>query len=312
MRILIIKPSSLGDIIHGLVVAASIRRQLPEARIDWVARDIFAPLVRRARCVDTVFTFSRSGGIGGFFETVRNIRRAGCYDWVLDMQGLARSAAMTRLACGHRKVGRPDAREGGRLLVPRVVRRPSREPAHAVERLLPFLEVLGLRSDGEYAVEFAPNEREESMVGGRYIVLFPESRRQEKEWPHFGELGQLLAQQVSGCTIVWSGTDSSLPLPAGESILDWRAKVPLAGLTGLIGRASLVVANDSGPMHLAAALGRPTVGLFGPTDPRLYGPWPVDAPGHRVFRAPDGDLRQLSADEVAAGCVKLLVANELR
>lgn len=312
VKILIIKPSSLGDIIHGLQVAALIRRRLPDARIDWVARDVFAPLVRRARCVDSVFEFSRSGGASGFLRLMREIRAAGEYDWVFDMQGLARSALMALLTRGKRKAGRPDAREGAGLLLRHCVRRPAIEPAHALERLLPFAAEIGIDTTAEFVpLEFQMSADFQSAPAQPYILLFPESRRAEKEWPHFDQLGPRLASQFPSHIVVWSGADKAKELPGGDSIRDLRGCVPLADLPQLIAGAALVVANDSGPMHISAAMARPTVAVFGPTDPSLYGPWPIGSQRHRVVVADQGNLDCLNPDAVLRECFALMTSDEV-
>jgi ADP-heptose:LPS heptosyltransferase len=102
LDILIIKPSSLGDIIHGLQVAQSLKAQQPDTRITWVAREIFAPLVEACACVDEVIVFHRKAGWAGLRQCIREIR-ARRYDWVWDMQGLARSGLMTWRARAGRK-----------------------------------------------------------------------------------------------------------------------------------------------------------------------------------------------------------------
>lgn len=293
-------------------MAALIRQQLPDVRIDWVARDVFAPLVRRASCVDSVFEFSRNGGVGGFLRLVGEIRARGRYDWVFDMQGLARSALMTIFAKGGRKIGRPDAREGAGLLVWRRVSRPPAEPAHAIERLLPFATAVGVEIPAELPpLQFAASTDDCGIPAQPYVVLFPESRRVEKEWPAFGRLGELLARALPNHTVVWSGTGRELPLPAGPQFRDLRAAIGLADVPQLIAGSDLVVANDSGPMHIAAAIRRPTVAVFGPTDPRLYGPWPIESPQHRVVVAEGGDLAGLSAEVVAEKCLDLLADDKV-
>jgi ADP-heptose:LPS heptosyltransferase len=109
-RILIIKPSSMGDIIHGLLVAEAIQAQLPNVSIDWVVRREFAELVDAASVIDQTFIFKRTGGIRGFVRLMRAIR-AQRYDVVIDLQGLARTGILTRVARAPRKLGRSDARE---------------------------------------------------------------------------------------------------------------------------------------------------------------------------------------------------------
>lgn len=337
-EILVIKPSSLGDIIHGLQVTESIRRQVPGMRVTWVVRDTFAPLVDACATVDDVMVFQRKGGVRGFMKLLKTIgsRR---FEWVLDMQGLARSGLMTCAAnCPKRhKLGRSDAREfsgwayGQKIPMPGTdtVSKPPYEAldangqmdtstsrdgghAHAIDILLEFLPMMGLQKSLSGKLQFklpAPTPAIARAFDGPTklpVVLFPSSRRPEKEWPGFAELaGRLL--DACDHKIIW--TDSQ-PIEAP----DWAEKrfVNLSGQTSLtdmirlVQSARLVICNDSGPMHLAAALGKPVVALFGPTAPERFGPYPLNAPGHHVITAPDNDLRQLAVGIVAEVVTKAL------
>ena len=109
-ELLIIKPSSLGDIVHGLQVATSLKAQLGDLRISWIVRDIFAPIVRACEAVDQVYVFERNAGTKGFLRLMREVRKVR-FDYVFDMQGLLRTGLMTSRTLARRKVGRADARE---------------------------------------------------------------------------------------------------------------------------------------------------------------------------------------------------------
>ena len=113
-EILIIKPSSLGDIVHGLRVAQSIKEQSPQTRISWVAASRFAPLVQACATVDRVFIFERKGGLMGFLRLVKELRQQ-TFDVAMDWQGLARSGLMIFFVKAKRKIGRGDYREGAGL-----------------------------------------------------------------------------------------------------------------------------------------------------------------------------------------------------
>ena len=303
LDILIIKPSSLGDIIHGLQVAQSLKAQLPWARITWVAREIFAPLVEECACVDEVIVFHRKKGLRGLRQTIRAIKQRE-YDWVLDMQGLARSAYMTWHARAQHKAGRRDGREGAQLayaLQPQLP--PAGKQAHALEILTAFLPLMNLQPEPSRPLVF----REE--VGGEplpefirgALVLFPGSRRAEKEWPRFRELTSELLATMPEVKIVWAGDQ---PVEAAkhwskERFLNLTGKTSLPQLVPLIREARLCVCNDSGPMHLAAAMGTELVAIFGPTPPTRFGPWPLSDPRHHVLPAPNGNLGALEVDSVA-------------
>ncbi|MGA2052848.1 MAG: glycosyltransferase family 9 protein, partial [Opitutales bacterium] len=144
------------------------------------------------------------------------------------------------------------------------------------------------------------------LLERRPVVMFPDSRRPKKEWGGFYELTARLLAQRPDLPIVWAG--NSGPEPA----LDWPedrywnllGRTPLETLPALLSAARLVVCNDSGPMHLAAALERRVVALFGPTNPVRFGPYPLDSKRHFIVRAPDGRMDRIAVDyvyEVVAG-----------
>ena len=132
--------------------------------------------------------------------------------------------------------------------------------------------------------------------------MFPDSRRPERCWPGFKQLTDLLLREDRTRRVVWAGSHY-LPdkdaFPPGQ-FLNLTGNTSVVSLPALVGNAAWVIANDSGPLHLAAALGVPVLGIFGPTDPRRHGPYPLLAPTNHVIQAPVGDLRLLPAKEVYA------------
>lgn len=336
--ILVIKPSSLGDIVHGLQVAESIRQQLPGARITWVAREIFAPLVEHSETVDEVLVFHRRKGLREFCRLLAGLHGR-TFDWVLDFQGLARSALMAQAArCPrHCKLGRADAREGARWAygqraplppppapagkLPPEARDaegrqqtrflPGGQHVHALDILLEFLPLLGcekkLCGPLPFRSSTLPKGIAERLPGPPPILLFPSSRRPEKEWPGFSALAERLCAETPW-PLIWMDSQelTAPPCPPGR-LINLSGKTRLPELIPLMEAASLVVCNDSGPMHLAAALGRPVLALFGPTDPERFGPYPLSARQHHVLTAPDGDLRQLAVGRVAEVVRRILL-----
>ncbi|GAB6057300.1 glycosyltransferase family 9 protein [Desulfonatronum parangueonense] len=300
---LIIKPSSLGDIVHGLLVAQMIKRGFPESRIDWVCRDIFAPLIHACPFVDNVFLFERHGGIAAFLKLIRNVRQHR-YGWILDMQGLARSGLITMLGRAETSIGRSDAREGARFVYDK---RPPLPPtgvqSHAVAILSEFLPLLGLpRNVSPRLIIPTGNQGcpQAFTMSSAPVLLFPESRRAEKNWPFFPRLTRDLGEIFPGIPIVWAGAQA-VDFPAdisGEDFINLTGKTSLRELLPLLAGARLVVGNDSGPLHLAAALGVPTLALFGPTDPARYRPYPEDDRQNRILCAPGGVFQRLQPETV--------------
>jgi ADP-heptose:LPS heptosyltransferase len=133
------------------------------------------------------------------------------------------------------------------------------------------------------------------------VLLFPDSRRPEKNWPHFRALTELLLRAHPDMRVAWAGNARATepPTAGAGNFADLTGRTRIDELPALIGASDLIVANDSGPMHLAAAMGRRVLALFGPTDPKRFGPFPLDNPRHRVLRAPNGDLAALPPEVVA-------------
>ncbi|MFP4166417.1 MAG: glycosyltransferase family 9 protein [Opitutales bacterium] len=298
-RLLVIKPSSLGDIMHGLQVVTSIRNQKPDAHITWVAGDGFAGLLETCEAVDEVLVFHRKGGAGAFLQLLCELRRSR-YDVVLDMQGLARSGLMTWAARAERKLGRADARECAGWFYGERTPAVRAERPHAVEILLEFLPLLGLRRELVGAPRFELPVSEYAATGSEPpILIFPESRRPEKTWPYFTEFLSRAAREFPGRSFLWCGSSAcSAACPEASNVRNLAGKTGLQELLSLVQTAAAVVANDSGPVHMAAAVGTPVLALFGPTPPEAYGPYPVDAPRHIVVRAPDGRMPSLKVSDV--------------
>lgn len=303
-ELLIIKPSALRDIVHGLQVASSIKLQRPEWRISWIVRDIFSPLVRACSAVDQVYVFRRHGGTRGFLRTMREVRQRQ-FDVVCDFQGLLRTGLMTKWTRAHRRVGRADAREGAGFFYSEKVALPAAGAgAHALETLLQFCTVVGAEPRLVGPLRFRDVERLNlpfmaPRKGQRPILLFPDSGQDNKKWTGFGQLTALLIREA-GRKVVWAGNNY---LPCRESFPDGTfinltGNTSLTSLPALLGKADWVISNDSGPMHLSAAMGFKTIGLFGPTDPRHFGPYPLRSPTNYAIQAPVGDMRLLSAKEV--------------
>lgn len=310
-HILIVKPSSMGDIIHGLLIAGSIKAQLPQVSIDWVVRREFAGLVQAAAVIDHSYLFDRSAGMGGLLRLIRDVRTRR-YDVVLDLQGLARSAIITLAAHAQRKIGRSDAREcAGIVYHETTPALPAGQVPHAVEILAAVLPMLGLRESVPSALAFKPPKvpiaLPNPVATGKRVILFPESRRAEKNWLGYEALTRWLLEQTSVGQVLWCG---HLPVNPTASIPDERW-INLTGQTGiaqlpeLLNAANCVVSNDSGPMHLAAALGRPLVALFGPTEPERFGPYPPSN-CQRVIRRADGDVTAITVEAVGAAVLSTL------
>jgi len=303
-NILIIKTSSFGDIVQTLPVAARLREALPGGTISWLVNTQYRRLLEENPCVDRIIPFPRhlwkpSGTLvraaASFISLCRGLYGGG-FDAVLDLQGLLRSAVFTAATVSPVRAGFANAREGAPLLYNVRVRVPHPE-MHAVERYLLLPAALGVSGDrvsfplgtGEAHRDWARRLLDRLDPGGRAprVGLSVTARWASKRWPRasFAALGD--AASAAGAAVVAIGaaehegaeTVRMMKGPALEVDGVWD---PLR-MAALLERLDVLVTNDTGPMHLAAAVGTPVVALFGPTSFRRTGPW---GPTHRIVCAP--------------------------
>ena len=304
MKILIVKPSSLGDIIQMLQVTEGVyhsaeKRQI-HLDIHWIVRDCFADFLKLSPYISKFFIFQRHKGILGFKRLVQEVRQYK-YDWIIDGQGLFRSGIMTFLAKGTHKIGRKDAREGSRLFYHKTYGT-HQIPAHAIEILNALLTPLNLGCVPKRPLSLKPTKWHFPFEQGG-ILLFPNSRGSKKEWPYFYELTQNLLEKTSH-QCIWIGQQTPDKIPQHPRFINFIGKTKLSDLPLLMEHAHCIIANDSGPIHLAAALSKPLVGIYGPTDSRRYGPYPTEQ--HCVLQASNNDLHELSVTTVTNATLQQL------
>lgn len=296
-RILIIKPSSAGDVLHALPVVRGLRAALPQAHLAWLVGAAFTDLLALEPGLDEVISFDRRyfARVGrrwsptrDFVRFVGELRRRG-FDLVIDLQGLFRSGFLARACRARVRIGFRDARELAWMFYTHPLRT-RQDAAHAVDRNLEALDLLGLPRgpvDLRPALSDADRAAAADILRGRgidpaapFASIAPATRWETKQWPfeRFGQVAEGLRASRGMPTVLVGGAADHL---AGELAADAAkgAAVNLCGATNLrqlaavIERAALVVACDSFPMHLAAAFGRPLVSIFGPTSPRRTGPY---------------------------------------
>ena len=273
-RILLIKPSALGDVVHALPALKLVRRRWPGAHVAWLVQPKFADLLRGRSDLDAVHLFRRDspGSVAGL---VGELRRAQ-FDLTIDLQGLSRTAWLGYLSGTRWRAGFAGAREmAGWLYNVRAGGRAA--DGHAVDRNLALARRLGCRGPAEFDFALSPADHAAAaaLVPGRpYAVLLPGTNWETKRWPigHFAALAAALPDRLGLTPIVCGGPgDAALARQVGAR--DLTGRTPLKTLAAVLAGAALVVANDSGPMHIAAALGVPLVVPFGPTDARRTGPY---------------------------------------
>lgn len=290
MKILILKPSSLGDVVQALPVLRLLKRHRPESEIYWWIDSALAPLLEGDPDLAGVVRFERRRWAlpRHWPEVWRHVRwlRAQQFDRVIDLQCLARTGAFAWLANGGLLVGLDEPREGARGFYDIVVPRPSYH-THAVDWYLAVLPALGVPADGDFvwlpprpAIREAIRQRWQTD-GARWIALQPGARWENKRWPaaHFAELVRQLAAAFPDARFaILGGNDEAvlaaqIARAAPERCLDLAGQTSLPELVEWLRLASVLITNDTGPMHIAAALGTPLVALFGPTEPRRTGPY---------------------------------------
>ncbi len=286
-RILLIKPSSLGDIVHAMPTLAALRERFPRAEVTWLVKQQWASLVAVIGGVDHVCEVEP--GLKGWLGRVPDLRAAG-FDLVVDLQGLFRSGAMARLTGCGRRVGFANAREGSPYFYTQRVAVPA-GPMHAVDRYLVVAEALGAARPAEPRFDFIdrPEDRQAAeglltaanvTASSPWIAMNVSARWETKRWPpqQFAEASDRLTE-AQGIPIVFMGGPAERPETRAVIALmrtkavDLTGQTPVGLLPSLLRRAAVLVTNDSGPMHIAAAVGTPVVALFGPTDPAKTGPY---------------------------------------
>ena len=306
MKILVVKPSSLGDVVHGLRVMKQVHHFFHEAVIDWVIKEELAEILSACGFVQKVFHYKRLGGVKPYLKLIQDIRREK-YDYILDLQGLLRSGIITFLAKGESKLGVADGRELSTLFYSSIGEKSRKKEIHAIDKLTPFLKTLGINDfDPALPLKFEQSylkEETKKLLGGKpFILLFPESRRFEKMWPHFEELlGEL--KKEDGFTVVVAGNKRGEDF---KGSIDLREKLSLTELPFLISKSKAVVTNDSAPLHIASALSVPTVALFGPTSKIKYGPYPYSQTNFRVIEGANKQVASISSEYVLEALKELL------
>jgi lipopolysaccharide heptosyltransferase I len=294
-RIALIKPSALGDIVHALPVLAALRRRYPAAHITWVVNRGYEPLLRGHPDLDATLPFDRGAARHGlraaaatWARFLGQLRRH-CFDLVLDLQGLLRSGIMVAVSGAARRVGLDSAREGAHWFYTDVVPVPRPDTLHAVERYWLLADALGAGAGPRtFVVPVADEARcwaDERLQGypRPWLALGPGSRWPTKRWPpaHFAALVRQAQRHFGGTPVFVGGADEMFLSRAVRSeltgpALDLTGRTTLPQLAAVLARADLMLANDTGPLHLAAALGRPVVAPYTCTSVRLTGPYGQD------------------------------------
>jgi lipopolysaccharide heptosyltransferase I len=287
-RILIVKPSSLGDIVHALPVLAAIHCSFPASQIDWVVAKGFEGLLEQHPMLHHLWIIQKDRwkNIRSLQQTAAEIRElfrslgAQHYDLTIDLQGLLRSGLITHATHAPVRLGFAEAREGSRMFYTHTVS--GGRDVHAVDRYLKIAAEIGCKLDTVVfpfpIIEASAQVRQIRESLGTYAVLVPGARWMTKRWP-VDRFASLAAMVPIPSIVIGASGDAELgryiEQQSGGKARSLAGKTTLQELIALIQGARFVVTNDSGPMHIAAAAGVPTVALFGPTSPKRTGPYGV-------------------------------------
>lgn len=339
-HVLIVRMGAMGDVLHAMPAVAALRERHPDWSIGWVIEPRWEPLLRAAGAsargagmplVDRTFLaaarewkkqpFGRATIAD--ISALRYAMRAERFDLCVDMQGLIRTAVIGRMAGARRFVGRARPREGParwlyqervRVLAPHVIEQGCELLGAAVgESLSPARVTLPVDEAAEASLTHKlPMDRP-------IVLLAPTAGWGAKEWPaeRYGAVAAALGH--AGFRVVVNA--SSADEPAAKAVVaasdGFAVALPgtMAELVALVRRAEMVIAGDTGPLHLAAALGKPVVALFGPTDPTRTGPYGTRSrvlrhaesrTDHSRHTAPECGLLQITVDEVVSAAFELL------
>jgi len=274
--LLVVRLGAMGDLLHALPAVASLKHSFPDRPLTWVVDAAWRPLLEGNAFIDRIVTFDRRRP-AAWLRTLRELREQS-YFTAVDFQGLIKSALVAGLSRAESIVGYADAREHqatwfySKTMVPGA--------AHVVDRNLELAQAAG--ASNLLRTFPLPAGRAEGQLPDRgFVLASPLAGWAGKQWPleYYAELATMLARELN-LMLVLNGPPSARALLTSVP----NALVHLSGLSGLIDatrRATAVVGVDSGPMHLAAALGKRGVALFGPTDPARNGPYGGSL---RVFR----------------------------
>ncbi len=303
-RILIIRPSALGDVCRSVPVLAALRARWPDASIDWLVQDAFAAAISAHPALSETVAFprralsplARPDKLLAAIEWGRGLRRRR-YDLVIDCQGLMRSGVMTLATGAPVRIGAADARELSHVAYTRRV--PASSDMHAVDRMLALAQAaIGTFGAAEpidapdmrlYTTAEARAKAEHSLAsanGAPVVVIAPTSRWPAKRWPddRFAQLALALLDHTDATLVIVGGPGEQAQCERTRAlghhnprVIDMVGQTGIGELMAIVQRSALVVANDSAVLHMAVGFDRPSVALFGPTLTGLVGPYKREA-----------------------------------
>lgn len=302
-RVLIVRLGAMGDILHALPAVESLKTRFPSMAIDWVVKQHWMPLLTGNAALRQTIPFDRNQG--SVWQTARRLRDAE-YDLAIDLQGLIQSALVTKFSGAKRVIGyaREALKEPLAALFYGYRVRPG--SVHIAKQHLDVVRALGV-TDSTLRCTLSPGEDEGDLPDGGFVLANPFAGWRSKQWPlaHYQRLAELLAEK-EGLPLVLNVAESDRARIRGMAGICPHVS-SLSGLISATRKSAAVVGVDSGPLHLAAALEKPGVALFGPTDPARNGPLSTsitvlrDAAAETTYKRIDAEsesMRRLTPERV--------------
>lgn len=342
-RVLLVRPTALGDVARTVPALVTLRNACPNAHIDWLVADGYTQLLEAHPALNGVIPFARKRmgqfwnptAMGEAFTFLKNLRTAR-YDLVVDLQGLLRSGLFTRITGARRRIGFANAREGAHLCY---TEKHHLDPQiHTVDRMVGLLEAAGftpshdmrlypLPTDTAWVQQYFAaqnNQPTSSTPAEPYACIAPTAQWRCKCWPleqYVKTIKHLLSKPETAIRVVviFAPQEREYVQPLLDAFADNPAvvspKMTVGQMLAMLSGASMVVCNDSGPLHMAVGLSRPIVSIFGPTDPAVVGPYrrmetvvspgPVDLQTQHYFRHHREDQSLISKVTFEEVCAKM-------
>ena len=307
-NILIIKMSSLGDVLHTLPAVAALRKGFPKARLTWLVHPQFGDFVPDPPMIDEVLYFDKekfkkmnTGGKWSYFKEMRALLHSRKFDLVIDMHGLFKSAVLAAISGCDNRIGFCEMWEGSGYISKPI--RGEHAEGHAIEQYLDVARYLGCPADEivfplpDLQKEWQAVQQKTDAVQKPYVVLVPGARWDTKIWPaeHFAKLADMILRD--GKQVILAGGPEDVPTGAQitgmvPGVTDLTGKTSLRELGALIRHCILYISADTGPLFIATAMKKPLIALYGPTRPDKTGPYGSE------------DAVVMKAPVPCAGCLK--------
>jgi lipopolysaccharide heptosyltransferase I len=291
-RFLIVRLGSLGDVVHGIPVAAALRNQFPASRIDWIVDPRYVELLHLVKGLDRRIpveprSITYGAGREKFRATVRELRDAD-YDAVIDLQGLLKSAVLARSARGRRTIGFP--RKHLREPLARLFYTVAPDPGDATHVIYKNLALLAPLNVTDRRVRFPIEIPQTAIVievmkrfePNGYVLINPGAAWPNKRWPpeRFGAVAAHIARDFGWRSLVlWGPGEQELAhavVAASHGAAEPSPPTTITDLVGIARHARLMISGDTGPLHITGAVSTPVVALFGPTRAERNGPWGLE------------------------------------